>query len=1028
MVKGGAVGATGLGTYSGQVEFSVSRFTEGAHQLTGILLSGGSLAHALSSLCGAMDRELGHYGVMTTVHVMRGGHLRYSAGPAMPAVYGRIVDNVLPGERVGACGLAALHGEAVFVEDATRACCYADFRDVVDALGFHSTWSNPVLSEDGAVLATATIHFEDAFEAPPADVVEPMQRLVALVGTAIATHEWSQRHHGEIAGLQRHMQGSPIGCIEWGPDFRIRHCNEAAGRILGYLPDRLVGMEAGDFLLREDDRAGLTSVKRDLLSGGVRHLHTYARNRRQDGVPIWCEWFNLALGDRHGGIAGFLSLVKDVTESTLARRYTDRLASQPVAGSYLDHLIEQIRKVMGADVALVASLEDDGRRARVLSSNCRGEDLELERYDLAGTPCEELRGQEACIINQAVMQQYPNDPLLTSMGAQSYAGVPLRDRSGTVFGHLAVLGRYALGPADALQRTLELAAARVGLEVQRLWAERETRLAALAFETYEAIMILDQDFRFMRVNTAFSRLTGYSASAVMQRGVDLLLTGQDGARTRRDIGETLATRGYWQGEVWARGQQGQRRLYRMSISALQEPDERDARYVGSFLDVTWNREAEERIQRLTYEDAVTGLPNRAAFLSRLKHECSEATLDGAALLLLDLDGFRRVNEGMGYEMADSLLEIQSTRLRGLVPGAVAIARVGADEFAVVLRGQNGRALDSVVLAQEAERLRRAFAHPVEASGTMVQSGASIGVATMDSSIDEPSALLTRGEIAAAQARHQGGNCVAFFDPEMEQLAGERLNLERGLRQALRQGDVGFHLQPLVDGDGRVERLEVLARWEHEGEPVSPARFIPIAEASGLIRPLGGHVLRGACRYLADLRSVHPGETLPGLAVNVSVRQFHDPDFEALVEDVLGETGLPAGALLLEVTESLLAEEGDAVIRRMQRLRQMGVRFAIDDFGTGYSCLAYLRRLPIDELKIDGSFVDAMLLSPEDEEIVRTIIVMAHALRLNVVAERVETREQMLRLQELGCSTFQGFYFHRPIAPEGVTGLLQLDRV
>ncbi|SEP03549.1 bifunctional diguanylate cyclase/phosphodiesterase [Aquisalimonas asiatica] len=973
-----------------------------------------------------MDRELEEHGVTTTVHVMRGGQLRYSAGPAMPAVYGRILDNILPGERSGGCGLSALRGEPVFVDDAAVAACYSDFRDVVNALGFRATWSMPVLNDDGAVLGTVALHFQSPCKAPPAGVHEPMRRLVALVGTAIATHEWTQHHHGEVAGLQRHMQGSPIGCIEWGPDFRIRHCNEAAGRILGYLPDRLVGMEAGDFLLREDDRAGLTSVKRDLLSGGVRHLHTYARNRRQDGVPIWCEWFNLAVGDRHGGITGFLSLVKDVTESTLARRYTDRLARLPSTGSYLDHLIEQIRKVIGGDVALVASLEDDGRVARVLSSSFRDEGLELERYDLAGTPCESLSSQDVCVINQAVAQQYPNDPLLASMGAQSYAGVPLRDRSGSVFGHLAVLGRYALGPADALQSTLELAAARVGLEVQRQWSERETRLAALAFETYEAIMILDQEFQFVRVNTAFCNLTGYSAPAVMQRGLDLLLTGQDGARIRREIRETLSSRGYWQGEVWARGQQGQRRLYRMSISALQEPDERDARYVGSFLDVTWNREAEERIQRLTYEDGVTGLPNRAAFLSRLKREGSEATLDGAALLLLDLDGFRRVNEGMGYDMADSLLEIQSARLRGLVPGAVAIARVGADEFAVVLRGQDGRPLTEATLAKEAERLRRAFAHPVEASGTMVQSGASIGVATMDGSIHEPSVLLTRGEIAAAQARHQGGNCVAFFDPEMEQLAGERLGLERGLRQALRQGDVGFHLQPLVDAAGHVERLEVLARWEHKGEAVSPARFVPIAEASGLIRPLGGQVLRGACQYLAGLRGRYPGQSLPGLAVNVSVRQFHDPDFEALVEDVLSETGLPAGALLLEVTESLLAEEGDAVIRRMQRLRQMGVRFAIDDFGTGYSCLAYLRRLPIDELKIDGSFVDAMLLSPEDEEIVRTIIVMAHALRLNVVAERVETREQMVRLQELGCSTFQGFYFHRPIAPAGVTALLQLD--
>lgn len=661
--------------------------------------------------------------------------------------------------------------------------------------------------------------------------------------------------------------------------------------------------------------------------------------------------------------------------------------------------------------------------ARVLSTSARGDPLDIESYSLPGTPCAELSHCDACVINHEVQARYPGDELLARLDARSYAGVRLRDGDGRPVGLLAVVGRHALGPVEPVQRTLEHAAVRIRLELQRLWAERDTRLAALAFETHEAIMILDRDYRFVHVNDAFRRMTGYPAGAVVGRSLRLLLGGKRGGPVRRDIQETVARNGRWHGEVWARSRDGEQRLYRLSLTALEGADDRDAHFIGSFLDVTWHREAEERIHRLTFEDGVTGLPNRASLLGRLaRGSDAPARHLGDVLMVMDLDGFRRVNEGMGYETADSLLEIQAARLRALVPGAAAVARVGADEFAVLVSGatlpQERKAFWSRI-SDEAERLRRAFLQPVEVSGTMVQSGVSIGVAVLEGETEDPSALLGRAEIAAGQARHQGGNGVAWFAPEMEAEASERRELERALRQAVDDDSIGFCLQPLVNADGDITALEVLARWQQDGNLVPPAKFIPIAEASGLIRPLGAQILRSACRWLADWHRGAPERPLPALAVNVSVRQFHDPDFESMVSGVLEETGLPPCALLLEVTESLLADEGDGVVGRMNRLRDLGVRFAIDDFGTGYSCLAYLRRLPIDELKIDGSFVDAMLLSPEDEEIVRTIIAMAQALRLNVVAERVESRDQAERLRELGCTTLQGYYFHHPASPDAI---------
>ena len=791
--------------------------------------------------------------------------------------------------------------------------------------------------------------------------------------------------------------------------------------MLAYPLGALTDMQAEQLLLRNRDFKGFTPVAEELRSGQVDHVQHVARSRRGDGIPIWCDWLHLVIRDDEGGVAGFFSLIREVTQETLVRRYMERMASiasRRSDDSQLDHLLESIRTALGSDGAMVATIDESD--AVVLASMARDGRVDLERYSLAGTPCAEVVESDSCIINHRAWERFPDDDILVAIQAESYAGVLLRDDSGKVLGLLAVIGRWPLGPAGAVRRTLEHMAGQVCLEVQRLRAEQETRLAALAFETHAAIMILDGDYRFIRVNDAFRHLTGYAGEQVHGHGLRLLLGGRNGGDVRREIQATLARDGHWNGDVRARNQNGEQRLFRLSLTALDRAREREAKYVGSFLDVTWHREAGERIRRLTFEDRVTGLPNRAAILARLEHEGHEQgehVIQG--LLVLDLDGFRRVNEGMGYEVADSLLQIQAARLRSLAPEALMLARVGADEFAVLLGEEGTRGDGAARLDDQAERLRGAFAHPVEVGGVMVQSGVSVGVVEAGDHGYGDARLLTRAEIAAAQARHHGGNRVAWFDPEMEEETSERLQLEQGLRQAVGNGNVGFHLQPLVGADDRICSLEVLARWEHNGVPVSPARFIPIAEQSGLIRTMGAQILRDACYWLAQWHRDHPDCHLPSLAINVSVRQFHDPEFEAIVTQVLEDTGLPPSTLLLEVTESLLADEGDAVISRMRRLRELGVRFAIDDFGTGYSCLAYLRRLPINELKIDGSFVDAMLLSPEDEEIVRTIIAMAQALRLNVVAERVETREQAERLRALGCMTLQGFYFHRPLDPTAV---------
>lgn len=320
---------TGLVADTGPPAGAETAFAEGADGLVRVLLEGGSLSDGLSRICAGIDSELSDDGVRSTVCLVREGRLSYVAGPGLPSAFWRAVNGLQVARHNGACGRAAVLAEPVFVPDVLDSPTYALYRDLIRPLGVRSVWAMPVLDGSGQVLATVSMHFPRRQDGPPERAQEPMQRLVALVRTALVVQDLGQQGDRDIAGLLRYMQGSSIGCIEWDPDFRIRFSNPAAAEMFGYLPDRLVGMTGEDFLLHDKDRKGLAAIKQDMRRGGMRHMHTYARCRRSDGVPIWVEWFNLAVTGRDGRITGFLSLLKNVTESTLIRRYMDRVASLP---------------------------------------------------------------------------------------------------------------------------------------------------------------------------------------------------------------------------------------------------------------------------------------------------------------------------------------------------------------------------------------------------------------------------------------------------------------------------------------------------------------------------------------------------------------------------------------------------------------------------------------------------------------------------------------------------------------------------
>ncbi|MGN8005444.1 putative bifunctional diguanylate cyclase/phosphodiesterase, partial [Acidovorax sp. 22279] len=425
---------------------------------------------------------------------------------------------------------------------------------------------------------------------------------------------------------------------------------------------------------------------------------------------------------------------------------------------------------------------------------------------------------------------------------------------------------------------------------------------------------------------------------------------------------------------------------------------------------------EQEIERLAFYDALTGLPNRRLLLDRLQRSIAacQRTRNLGALLFIDLDNFKDLNDTLGHDMGDQLLAQVAARLVGSVREADTVARFGGDEFVVMLEALAPDLQNAATQAETvAEKLLASLNQPFDLDGAQHYSTPSIGITLFGDerlTVDE---LLKRADLAMYQAKAAGRNTQRFFDPDMQAAVNARSNLEADLRQGLARGELLVHYQPVVDHHARLLGAEALVRWRHpQRGMISPGDFIPLAEQTGLILPLGQYVLQTACEQLQRW-SQHPDTAHLSISVNVSARQFRQPGFVAEVLQTLKNHNADPRQLKLELTESLLLGDIEDTIARMVQLKSEGVGFALDDFGTGYSSLSYLKRLPLDQVKIDQSFVRDVLTDPNDAAIVRTILALAKSLDLEVVAEGVETTGQLSFLRLHGCEGFQGYLFGRP---------------
>jgi diguanylate cyclase (GGDEF)-like protein len=437
-------------------------------------------------------------------------------------------------------------------------------------------------------------------------------------------------------------------------------------------------------------------------------------------------------------------------------------------------------------------------------------------------------------------------------------------------------------------------------------------------------------------------------------------------------------------------------------------------------DITSRKVAEEQIQKLAFFDSLTGLPNRRLLMDRLDQAMAACTRHQrqGALLFIDLDNFKTINDTHGHDKGDLLLQQVGERLSGLVREGDTVARLGGDEFVVMIEDLSGNAIDAATQAETVSRKVLATLNQDYAlSHGSFHSTPSIGVTLFGAQIENIEEPLKRADLAMYQAKSAGRNTIRFFDPRMQAMVSERAALELDLREALRLDQFVLYFQPQVQRGGLVTGVEALVRWSRPQQGiVSPGAFIGLAEETGLILPIGERILAMACRQLARW-SAKPGMAHLALSVNVSPRQFQQDNFVDQVLGVLERTGAPPQRLKLELTESLLISNVDDVIAKMDAIKARGVGFSLDDFGTGYSSLSYLKRLPLDQLKIDQSFVRDILIDPNDAAIARMVIVLAESLGLEVIAEGVETSAQQLALQAQGCHAYQGYLYSRPLPIE-----------
>ena len=808
-------------------------------------------------------------------------------------------------------------------------------------------------------------------------------------------------------------------------DNRTMFVNQKMADMLGYSTQEMDQRNLFDFM--DDAGKAIAASNVERRREGIAEQHEF-KFRRKDGSDLWTQLSTNPLHDAQGNYCGSLAMVTDISER---KRNDDALhllttgTAGYVGSEFFLALVQNLAQALDVKYAVVTECVDPAiRKLRTLGFFAHGSVQSNFEYLLAGTPCEIVMEQGGeCFFPVRLQHLFPEDQGLVAMGAHSYLGVPLRDPSGQPLGHLCVLDIRPMHEMLWAVKIMTLFAARAAAELRRQRAEQQTlKLSSAVEQTADAVLITDCNGTIEYVNRAFEQISGYSSVEALGQRPSLVKSGKHDVTYYQKLWKTLLAGDVYRDVLVNRRKDGALYYEEKTITPLRDASGAITHFISTGKDITERMRSQERLRFMAHHDALTELPNRALFLDRLAQSVAYARWHRrlVAIMFLDLDRFKHINDTLGHAAGDQLLQALALRLKAALRERDTVARFGGDEFAMLLDD----VASETDVALLANKVLGAMTQPYLIGGHEFHLTASIGISLYPSDGQDTGTLLRNADIAMYRAKDLGKNTYQFYSAEMSHRAFERLTLEASLRRALEQKEFVIYYQPQVNmATHELLGMEALLRWQHpELGLLAPADFLVLLEETGLIIAVGDWVLRTACAQASAW--CNAGLAPIRVAVNLSGHQLRQANFFATVTQLAKSCHLPRGCLELEITENVLMQDAERALSALAHVDRACIRVAIDDFGTGYSSLSYLKRFPIDTLKIDRSFVHDITTNPQDAAIVRSVIAMARSLNLEVIAEGVEHEAQLAFLRNEQCHIIQGYFISPPLpAPEATAFLM-----
>lgn len=832
------------------------------------------------------------------------------------------------------------------------------------------------------------------------------------------------------ARLETLLKTLPNGIIEMDGDAVITSVTEPVEQMYGYRAKELTGKSLAMLM---DEQSGHFVVENFRFAAKNEALPTCFTHRhmKKDGSDIYVELSWGYKRDSGGRFTGFLCSVTDVSDK---KRANDKLKSQL---DFMHNILESVaHPFFVIDIETMDVVMSNSAAGHVKNVKCyellhhSSVPCYMENYDC---PFHQVKNNKVSVVTEHVHYDKDNNRMYYEIH-----GHPVFNEKGQVVQMI----EYTLDITERKRATSELEKYKNHLEIlvnkrtnelhstnmqlvkeieEKIEKERQLILAASVLEnTIEGITITDHQGVIQKVNPAFTAITGYKEEEALGKTPRILKSDKHDDAFYEKMWNALLTNGSWCGEIWNRRKNGDAYPEWLSINSIKDAYGKITHYVAIFHDISEVKQGEEKLKYQAHHDTLTGLPNRQLFNDRLEMAIAFAKrhLQRVAVLFIDLDNFKNVNDTMGHYVGDILLQHVAEILKSCIRTEDTVARLGGDEFMIIL--QDIESENNAV--ETARRILGEFSRPIHIQENEFFINASIGITIYPDDGDDVLTIVKNADLAMYRVKETGKNSYQLFTKTMNEKVQHRVNLERELRKAMHDNEFEVHYQPKVSlKTGKITSSEALIRWNKDGRLIPPMDFIPVAEEAGHIVNIGKYVLRKACE---DTMKWHKmGFKDLSVAVNLSARQFRDENLTENVYAILKETGLPPQNLELEITENIVMEDIQTSIIYMAKLVEHGIKISIDDFGTGYSSLSYLKKFPISILKIDRSFIKDIPEDTDDIAIAKSIISLAKALNLQVVAEGVETEEQMNFCGEHECDEIQGYYFSKPVNFEDFSDML-----